>query len=144
MAISYFCHDTKRRGPRLNVIMTLIFRKYFGSISLRLFFFCPDILKLKTRKGLALQDILTQIHTYVHRGWLLTLCFQYCNHSLSILYSLCSGFSSQGQNDFVGEDGECGVSWRWVMCLAAISSSLQLLQRTGNKSWVYVVENCMY
>lgn len=28
----------------------------------------PDIMKLKTLKGLALQDILTQVHTYVHRG----------------------------------------------------------------------------
>ena len=100
-------------------------------------FFCPDIMKLKTLKGLALQDILTQIHTYVHRGSLLALCFQYCNHPLFILYFLCSGFSSQGQNDFAGEDGECGVSWRLVVTsLAATSSSLQLVQRTGNKSWV--------
>ena len=99
-------------------------------------FFCPDIMKLKTLKGLALQDILTQIHTYVHRGSLLALCFQYCNHPLFILYFLCSGFSSQGQDDFAGEDGECGVSWRLVTSLAATSSSLQLVQRTGNKSWV--------
>ena len=27
-----------------------------------------DIMKLKTLKGLALQDILTQVHLYVHRG----------------------------------------------------------------------------
>ena len=27
-----------------------------------------DISRLKTLKGLALQDIITQIHTYIHRG----------------------------------------------------------------------------
>ena len=27
-----------------------------------------DIMKLKTLKGLALQDILTEVHLYVHRG----------------------------------------------------------------------------
>ena len=29
---------------------------------------CADISRLKTLKGLALQDIVTQIHTYIHRG----------------------------------------------------------------------------
>lgn len=28
----------------------------------------PDIMKIKTLKGLALQDILTEVHLYVHRG----------------------------------------------------------------------------
>ena len=27
-----------------------------------------DIMKLKTLKGLALEDIITQVHIYVHRG----------------------------------------------------------------------------
>ena len=33
-----------------------------------------DISRLKMLKGLALQDIITQIHTYIHRGQLYILC----------------------------------------------------------------------
>ena len=29
---------------------------------------CVDVLKLKTLKGLALEDILQLVHTYVHRS----------------------------------------------------------------------------
>ena len=37
----------------------------FNNCSLNLL---TDIMKLKTLKGLALQDILTEVHLYVHRG----------------------------------------------------------------------------
>ena len=33
-----------------------------------------DIMKLKTLKGLALQDILTEVHLYVHRGQFILAC----------------------------------------------------------------------
>lgn len=41
-----------------------------SSIHWFIFFLSPsaDISRLKMLKGLALQDIITQIHTYIHRG----------------------------------------------------------------------------
>jgi len=59
-------------------------------------------MKLKTLKGLALQDINTQIHTYVHRGMcgcilLSVLWIMFPWHHFS-----CSGLPSQSQNDPAG------------------------------------------
>lgn len=50
-----------------------------------------DIMKLKTLKGLALQDILTEVHTYVHRGQSLLT-------KVSIKYSNCHPVSISVNN----------------------------------------------
>ena len=43
-----------------------------------------EIMKLKTFKGLALQDILTEVHLYVHRGQL-TMILSISSSTLLIL-----------------------------------------------------------
>lgn len=48
-----------------------------------------EILQLKTLKGLALQDILTEVHLLIHRGdWIHTYCFiVLINH---VMFPFCS------------------------------------------------------
>ena len=41
-----------------------------------------DIMKLKTLKGLALQDILTEVHLYVHRGKLVQQYRSYLTYNV--------------------------------------------------------------
>lgn len=62
-----------------------MYLNFMSGIFYKLFFFNQDIdiNNMKTLKGLALQDILTQVHLYVHRSMLLFLfIFMY----ISILF----------------------------------------------------------
>ena len=63
-----------------------IFVKRWNEISLSL----QDIQQLKTAKGLALQDILSEVHLYVHRSKYEYRSFKYFENGISLMLTFSS------------------------------------------------------